>query len=244
MPKINPSPPVLPVPVPKKTPAQPVKKNKLRNGLIAIGGVFLLGVGIMQGYGYFKNQEINTQISPINSPQEKKFSEHSFPDKTLIGHFDDVKSVVYSPDGRYLASGSWSWDNTIKIWEVATGEELRTLTGHSVYSVVYSPDGRYLASGSSDNTIKIWEVATGKKLRTLTGHSDSVESVVYSPDGRYLASGSWDNTIKIWEVATGKKLRTFTGHSNWVWSVVYSPDGRYLASGSSDKTIKIWRVGR
>ncbi|NCR59131.1 MAG: protein kinase [Microcystis aeruginosa LL13-06] len=242
MPKINPSPPVLPVPVPKKTPAQPVKKNKLRNGLIAIGGVFLLGVGIMQGYGYFKNQEINTQISPINSPQEKKFSEHSFPDKTLIGHFDDVKSVVYSPDGRYLASGSWSWDNTIKIWEVATGEELRTLTGHSVYSVVYSPDGRYLASGSSDNTIKIWEVATGKKLRTLTGHSDSVESVVYSPDGRYLASGSWDNTIKIWEVATGKKLRTFTGHSNWVWSVVYSPDGRYLASGSSDKTIKIWEV--
>jgi serine/threonine protein kinase/predicted amidohydrolase len=242
IPKINSSPPVSPVAVPKRTPVQPVKKNKLRNGLIAIGGVFLLGVGIMQGYGYFKNQEINTQISPINSPQEKKFSEHSFPDKTLIGHFDDVKSVVYSPDGRYLASGSWSWDNTIKIWEVATGEELRTLTGHSVYSVVYSPDGRYLASGSSDNTIKIWEVATGKKLRTLTGHSDSVESVVYSPDGRYLASGSWDNTIKIWEVATGKKLRTFTGHSNWVWSVVYSPDGRYLASGSSDKTIKIWEV--
>jgi WD40 repeat protein len=69
-----------------------------------------------------------------------------------------VWSVVYSPDGRYLASGSW--DKTIKIWEVATGKELRTLTGHSqtVFSVVYSPDGRYLASGSADKTIKIWRV--------------------------------------------------------------------------------------
>jgi WD40 repeat protein len=172
--------------------------------------------------------KINPSVSPL--------------DKTLTGHSDCLDSVAYSPDGRYLASGSR--DNTIKIWEVATGKELRTLTGHSssVLSVVYSPDGRYLASGSDDNTIKIWEVATGKELRTLTGHSESVDSVVYSPDGRYLASGSDDNTIKIWEVATGKELRTLTGHSESVDSVVYSPDGRYLASGSYDNTIKIWEV--
>ncbi|MDJ0544920.1 MAG: protein kinase, partial [Microcystis sp. M53601_WE4] len=77
--------------------------------------------------------------------------------RTLTGHSDWVWSVVYSPDGRYLASGSYQ---TIKIWEVATGKELRTLTGHShsVKSVVYSPDGRYLASGSGDKTIKIWRV--------------------------------------------------------------------------------------
>ncbi|NCR68449.1 MAG: protein kinase [Microcystis aeruginosa LL11-07] len=238
MPKINPSPPVLPVPVPKKTPAQPVKKNNLRNGLIAIGGVLLLGIGITQGYGYLKYE-----IFPA-SPQLliSDLSSLRFLDKTLTGHSDRVRSVVYSPDGRYLASGSDG--RTIKIWEVATGKELRTLTGHSysVYSVVYSPDGRYLASGSVDKTTKIWEVATGKELRTLTGHSDWVYSVVYSPDGRYLASGSVDKTTKIWEVATGKELRTLTGHSNWVLSVVYSPDGRYLASGSWDETIKIWEV--
>jgi WD40 repeat protein len=171
--------------------------------------------------------KINPSVSPL--------------DKTLTGHSDCLDSVAYSPDGRYLASGSR--DNTIKIWEVATGKQLRTLTGHSeiVFSVAYSPDGRYLASGSRDNTIKIWEVATGK-VRTITGHSGWVFSVAYSPDGRYLASGSADKTIKIWEVATGKQLRTLTDHSMTVWSVAYSPDGRYLASGSLDKTIKIWEV--
>ena len=239
IPKINPSPPVSPVAVPKKTPAQPVKNNNLRNGLIAIGGVLLLGIGVTQGYGYFKYKQFPASLQLLIS----NFPSVSFLDKTLAtGH--SVKSVVYSPDGRYLASGSG--DDTIKIWEVATGKELRTLTGHSslVSSVVYSPDGRYLAGGSWDNTIKIWEVATGKELRTLNGHSDWVESVVYSPDGRYLASGSRDNTIKIWEVATGKQLRTLTGHSSPVFSVAYSPDGRYLASGSYDNTIKIWRVGQ
>ncbi|GCA95717.1 serine/threonine-protein kinase [Microcystis aeruginosa] len=238
IPKINPSPPVSPVAVPKKTPAQPVKKNKLRNRMIALGGVLLLGVGITQVYGYFKYKNFPASPQLLISD----LSSLRFLDKTLTGHSDWVWSVVYSPDGHYLASGSW--DNPIKIWEVATGKELRTLTGHSigVMSVVYSPDGRYLASGSSDKTIKILKVAAGKKLRTLTGHSRGVYSVVYSPDSRYLASGSWDDTIKIWEVATGKELRTLNGHSYRVHSVVYSPDGRYLASGSLDKTIKIWEV--
>ncbi|MCA2659803.1 MAG: serine/threonine protein kinase [Microcystis sp. M049S2] len=238
IPKINPSPPVSPAPVPKKTPAQPVKNNNLRNRMIALGGVLLLGIGVTQGYGYFKYKNFPASPQLLISD----LSSLRFLDKTLTGHSDSVLSVVYSPDGGYLASGSW--DNTTKIWEVATGKELRTLTGHSigVMSVVYSPDGRYLASGSVDDTIKIWEVATGKQLRTLTGHSKVVMSVVYSPDGGYLASGSWDNTTKIWEVATGKELRTLTGHSSPVYSVVYSPDGGYLASGSWDKTIKIWEV--
>ena len=172
--------------------------------------------------------KINSSVSPL--------------DKTLTGHSCWVQSVVYSPDGRYLASGGG--DNTIKIWEIATGKELRNLTGHSglLESLVYSLDGRYLASVGGDKTIKIWEVATGKELRTLTGHFDGVNSVAYSPDGRYLASGSRDRTIRIWQVATGRELCTFAGHSDWVRSVVYSPDGRYLASASSDKTIKIWQV--
>ncbi len=238
IPKINPSPPVSPVAVPKKTPAQPVKNNNQRNGLIALSGVLLLGVGITQAYGYFKYEKFPASPQLLISD----LSSLRFLDKSLTGHSSWVDSVIYSPDGRYLASGSQ--DKTIKIWEVATGKQLLTLTGHSdqVLSVIYSPDGRYLASGSQDKTIKIWEVATGKELRTLTGHSDRVRSVVYSPDGRYLASGSWDKTIKVWDVVTGTELRTLAGYSGWVWSVAYSPDGRYLASGNGDKTIKIWEV--
>ncbi|MFN7338945.1 MAG: protein kinase, partial [bacterium] len=170
IPKINPSPPVSPVAVPKKTPAQLVKNNNLRNGLIALGGVLLLGVGITQGYGYFKYLEFPASPQLLISD----LSSLRFLDKSLTGHSSWVDSVIYSPDGRYLASGSW--DKTIKVWDVVTGTELRTLTGHSdrVRSVVYSPDGRYLASGSWDKTIKVWDVVTGTELRTLTGHSDRV----------------------------------------------------------------------
>ena len=162
--------------------------------------------------------------------------------RTLAGHTDVVRSVAFSPDGRTLASGSW--DNTIKLWEVATGREARSLAGHTgdACSVAFSPDGRTLASGSSDNTIKLWDVATGREVRTLAGHTDEVCSVAFSPDGRTLASGSTDHTVKLWDMATGRDLRTLAGHVLPVFSVAFSPDGRTLASGSQDNTIKLWDI--
>ncbi|AUS99286.1 serine/threonine protein kinase [Nostoc sp. CENA543] len=175
--------------------------------------------------------------------------------KTLIGHSQkkvvygfgmsftegSVLSVAFSPDGRTIASGSS--DETIKIWNLATGQEISTLNGHSdSVKVAFSPDGRNIASGSSDKTIKIWNLATGQEIRTLNGHSHSVRSVAISPDGRTLASGSLDKTIKIWNIATGQDIRTLNGHSWPVFSVAISPDGRTLASGSRDYTIKIWNI--
>jgi WD40 repeat protein len=131
--------------------------------------------------------------------------------------------VAFSPDGRLLASGSY--DETIKLWEVASGSHVRTLSGHTdgVNSVAFSPDGRLLASGSCGSAtaaallqgeIKLWDVATGSLVRTLTGHTDSVYSVAFSPDGRLLASGSRDNTIKLWDVASGSLVRTLSGHTS------------------------------
>jgi WD40 repeat protein len=105
------------------------------------------------------------------------------------------------PRRALLASGSD--DYTIKLWEVASGSEVRSLSGHTnyVYSVAFSPDGRLLASGSADYTIKLWEVASGSLVRTLSGHTDWVRSVAFSPDGRLLASGSADKTIKLWDIS-------------------------------------------
>jgi WD40 repeat protein/energy-coupling factor transporter ATP-binding protein EcfA2 len=159
----------------------------------------------------------------------------------LEGHKDFVTSVNFSPDGKTLVSVSR--DNTIKLWNVETGEEIRTLKGHDgVQSVNFSPDGKTLVSGSWDNTIKLWNVETGEEIRTLKGHDNSVNSVNFSPDGKTLVSGSGDKTIKLWNVETGQEIRTLKGHDNSVISVNFSPDGKTLVSGSGDKTIKLWNV--
>ncbi|MEH2240517.1 WD40 repeat domain-containing protein, partial [Nostoc sp.] len=102
--------------------------------------------------------------------------------------------------GQQLASASV--DKTIKIWDVSSGQLLKTLTGHSseVYSVAYSPNGQQLASASVDKTIKIWDVSSGQLLKTLTGHSSGVISVAYSPNGQQLASASDDKTIILWDL--------------------------------------------
>ena len=160
----------------------------------------------------------------------------------LKGHKIGVESVCLSGDGRYALSGSS--DNTLKLWEVATGTCLRTFKGHtgSVESVCLSGDGRYALSGSLDETLKLWEVATGTCLRTFEGHTNAVRSVCLSGDGRYALSGSFDHTLKLWEVATGTCLRTFVGHTSRVESVCLSGDGRYALSGSLDETLKLWEV--
>ena len=163
---------------------------------------------------------------------------------TLEGHADFVTSVMYSPDGKTLASGSE--DDTIKLWDVSARRNIATLRGHigSVTSVMYSPDGKTLASGSEDGTIKLWDISTGhtRVLATLNGHTSGVTSVAYSPSGKTLASGSEDDTIKLWDVSARRDIDTYEGHRDEVLSVAYSPDGKILASGSRDGTIKLWDV--
>jgi WD40 repeat protein len=155
---------------------------------------------------------------------------------------EPITSLAISPDGKKLASGSE--DNTVQLWDVETGKQLTTLTGHSDYvlSVAFSPDGGKLASGSKDKTVRLWDVSTGTQLTTLKGHSSDVSSVAFSPDGKKLASGSDENTVRLWDISTGTQLATLTGHSDGVFSVTFSPDGKKLASGSEDNTVRLWDV--
>lgn len=162
---------------------------------------------------------------------------------TLTGHSGEVNTVVISPDGETLASGSE--DSTIKLWDLRTGELKKTLTGHSdaVKSIAISPDNRTLVSGSADYTINLWHLHTSERLHTLTGHSNWVRSTAISPDGQILASGSQDKTIKLWHLHTGELCSHLTGHWGEVNSVAISPDGQTLVSGSWDETIRLWHLG-
>jgi WD40 repeat protein len=141
----------------------------------------------------------------VESGQERAF---------LQGHTLYVSPVVFSPDGKTLASGSsyqrWydpreSYRGEIKLWDVHSGQERASLKGHTgpIYSVVFSPDGKTLATGSRDKTIKLWDAQSGQERATLKGHTHDVWSVVFSPDGKTLASGSQDKTIKLWDVPPG-----------------------------------------
>lgn len=151
-----------------------------------------------------------------------------------------VQSVAFSPDDMLLASASG--DSTITIWDVKTGNEVKTLEGHTdvVKTVHFSPNGLQLASGSWDHSIRIWDVASGGCQQILTGHSNRVRSVGWSPSGDLLLSGGDDKTSRLWEVSTGTCRREFKNHTRGVSCVSVSPDDSKMATSSFDKTIHLY----
>ncbi|OUL34394.1 serine/threonine protein kinase, partial [Nostoc sp. T09] len=172
----DPSPP-LPVTVtsqpqtstpPRKPEASPKNlfspNTKLKKGLLA-GVAITLGGLVLIRHSLFPSKPTPT-TSPISTTNpiytSPSISTDDFLQKTLTGHYYTVKSLAINPDGKTLASGSG--DNTIKLWNLATGELIRTLTGHSnlVRAIAISPDGKTLASGSYGGTIKLWNLVKGE----------------------------------------------------------------------------------
>ncbi len=159
---------------------------------------------------------------------------------TLRGHSSWVTSVAVSANGQWLGSGAL--DDTVRIWDLSTGQPIRTLARQlkAVNAIAISPDSQSIAAGSDDDLIKVWNLQTGALRHTLVGHLRDVNAIAISRDGKFLASGSEDRTVMLWNMQNGQLLRTLSGDGGMIKSLAISPDGRCLVSGSMNNTICIW----
>ncbi|MCT7990668.1 WD40 repeat domain-containing protein [Laspinema olomoucense] len=157
----------------------------------------------------------------------------------VLEHQKAVRTLAIDPEGNFLVSGSN--DKTVKIWEIHSGNLIKTAIGHtgSAIALAISPNGELFASGSGDNTIKLWELKTGKLRFTLRGHTGWVNALAFHPKGNMLVSGGADKTIALWNLETQELIGTFYGHTSTVRSISINPQGNTLISGGNDNMIKI-----
>jgi F-box and WD-40 domain protein CDC4 len=155
--------------------------------------------------------------------------------RTLAGHTNSVRAIA--AHGNTLASGSY--DGTVRVWRISTGEQRYVLTGHAqkVYSVALDPARNRCVSGSMDSNVKIWDLDTGACLHTLEGHSLLVGLLDVRDDR--LVSAAADSTLRVWDPLTGKCRHVLSAHTGAI--TCFQHDGRKVISGS-DKAVKMWDI--
>jgi WD40 repeat protein len=164
---------------------------------------------------------------------------------TLGGHAEAIYAVAFSPDNKQVASASF--DRTIKLWDAATGKEIKTLGGspghqNLVLCVAYSPDGQLLASGGVDNTARVWKISGDVPPKALA-HPNLVDAVAFNSKGNQLATGCHDGAVRIWDVAKGQQVRQINAHTTPaapIYCIAWTSDGKQILTGSMDHSMKLW----
>lgn len=153
------------------------------------------------------------------------------------GHANVVTSVAFSPDGKEILSGGW--DKTIRLWDVATRQEIRRFGSAEPGP---SPWLNFLANGASPGDRDRWMLGAAFFHQENWGPKGWVTSTAFSPDGQWLLTGGLDKVARLWDKTTGHQSRCFAGHTETVSSAIFTPDGKQVLSAGWDQTLRLWDI--
>jgi len=162
---------------------------------------------------------------------------------TIKAHSLSISSMLYSPDGSILASGST--DNTIKLWNPG-GSLIRTISDKTgfIASIDFSRDGRKIVCAGSDydktGFVKVFDVNSGALIMEIKDLKFEAFDAKFSPDGRYIAGALKNKTMAVWDAGSGQTIKEITDFKGDVTSVMFTPDNKYISAASNDKSIRIW----
>ena len=216
--------------------------QEIRRLLTATGSGGIWGLSISADGRYLLTAEAETTLSPSNLVLYLREWETGEVIRRFVGHTSLIGATKLSPDGRLAVSTSE--DQSIRVWDIASGNELCRLTLSSSYAFNFdiSPDSRTALLGNSNGRVLLMDIQNCALVKSLEGHSQLVYDVAFSPDGRHGLSCGEDRLVILWDLAAGQELRRFEGHPHACRSVAFSPDGRFALSGGDDGEIILWRL--